>query len=111
MAEGASHGVVAGSSTGALRERSDGTIDLAAIRDAFRDPTDVHEPITGLVTIENTHAHSMGQPLTPEYTAAAGAVAHERGVPLHVDGARFWNAVVALGVTARQLAAPADSVS
>jgi threonine aldolase len=111
MDEAASHAVVVGSSIRALPERPDGTIDLAAIRDAFRDPTDVHEPITGLVAIENTHAHSMGQPLTPAYTAAVGAIAHERGVPLHVDGARFWNAVVALGVTARELAAPADSVS
>jgi threonine aldolase len=111
MDEAASHAVVVGSSIRALPERPDGTIDLAAIRDAFRDPTDVHEPITGLVAIENTHAHSMGQPLTPAYTAAVGAIAHERGVPLHVDGARFWNAVVALGVTPRELAAPADSVS
>jgi threonine aldolase len=38
-------------------------------------------------------------------------VAHERGVPLHIDGARFFNAVVALGVSARDLAAPADSVT
>jgi threonine aldolase len=111
MDEAASHAVVVGSSIRALPERPDGTIDLAAIRDAFRDPTDVHEPITGLVAIENTHAHSMGQPLTPAYTAAVGAIAHERGVPLHVDGARFWNAVVALGVAPRELAAPADSVS
>ncbi|MEZ0240370.1 MAG: GntG family PLP-dependent aldolase [Chloroflexota bacterium] len=111
MDEAASHAVVVGSSIRALPERPDGTIDLAGIRDAFRDPTDVHEPITGLVAIENTHAHSMGQPLTPAYTAAVGAIAHERGVPLHIDGARFWNAVVALGVTARALAAPADSVS
>jgi threonine aldolase len=111
MDEAASHAVVVGSSIRALPERPDGTIDLAEIRDAFRDPTDVHEPITGLVAIENTHAHSMGQPLTPAYTAAVGAIAHERGVPLHVDGARFWNAVVALGVTARELAAPAESVS
>ncbi|HYN70391.1 MAG TPA: GntG family PLP-dependent aldolase [Candidatus Eisenbacteria bacterium] len=111
MDEAASHAVVVGSSIRVLPDRPDGTLDLTAIRDAFRDPTDVHEPITGLVAIENTHAHSMGQPLTPAYTAAVAAVAHERGVPLHVDGARFWNAVVALGLTARELAAPADSVS
>ena len=111
MDEAASHAVVVGSSIRALPERPDGTIDLAAIGDAFRDPTDVHEPITGLVAIENTHAHSMGQPLTAAYTAAVAAIAHERGVPLHVDGARIWNAVVALGVDARELAGPADSVS
>jgi threonine aldolase len=53
----------------------------------------------------------MGQPLTAAYTARIAAIAHERGVPLHVDGARFWNAVVALGVSGRELAAPADSVT
>jgi threonine aldolase len=111
MDEAASHAVVVGASVRALDERSDGTLDLDAVREAFRDPSDPHEPITGLVAIENTHAHSMGQPLTVEYTRAAAAVAHAGGVPLHIDGARFWNAVVALGTTGRELAEPADSVS
>ncbi len=109
--EAASHAVVVGASIRTIREGPDGTLDLDAVRNAFRDPTDPHEPITGLITIENTVAHAMGQPLTPTYTAAIGAIALERGVPLHVDGARFWNAVVALGVSPRDLAGPADSVS
>jgi threonine aldolase len=71
----------------------------------------VHEPITGLVAIENTNAHSMGQPLSVDYTRAIADVAHGRGVPLHVDGARFWNAVVALGAEPTELAGPADSVT
>ena len=82
-----------------MPERPDGTLDLDELDEAFRDPSDPHEPITGLVAIENTHAHSMGQPLTLEYTRRVAAIAHEHGVPLHVDGARFFNAVVALGVT------------
>ena len=109
--EAASHAVVAGASVRTLGERSDGTLDLDAVRDAFRDATDVHQPRTGLVTIENANAHSMGQPLTPAYTAEIAAIAHERGVPLHIDGARFWNAVVALGVAPTELAGPADSLS
>jgi threonine aldolase len=109
--EAAGHAVIVGTSIRALRERPDGTLDPAEIADAFRDPSDPHEPITGLVTIENTHAHSMAQPLSVDYTASVAAVAHERGVPLHVDGARFFNAVVAQGVTARELAGPADSVT
>jgi threonine aldolase len=109
--EAAGHAVIVGTSIRALRERPDGTLDPAEIGDAFRDPSDPHEPITGLVTIENTHAHSMAQPLSVDYTASVAAVAHERGVPLHVDGARFFNAVVAQGVTARELAGPADSVT
>ena len=111
MDEAAGHAVIVGTSIRAIQERPDGSMDPALIRDAFRDPTDVHEPITGLIAIENTSAHSMGQPLTPAYTAEVGAIAHERGVPLHIDGARFWNAVVALGVKPTDLAGPADSVT
>ena len=109
--EAAGHAVIVGTSIRALEERPDGTLDLDEIDAAFRDPGDPHEPITGLVTIENTHAHSMGQPLTPEYTRAVAEIAHRHGVPLHVDGARFWDAVVALGVGPRDLAGPADSVT
>jgi threonine aldolase len=56
----------------------------------------------------------MGQPLTPAYTREVAAIARRHGVPLHIDGARFWNAVVAqrpAGVTARDLADPADTVT
>jgi threonine aldolase len=109
--EAAGHAVVVGASIRSLQERPDGTLDPQEMADAFRDPSDLHEPITGLITLENAHAHSMGQPLTPAYTATIAAVAHERGVPLHIDGARLWNAAVALGVTGADLAAPADSVT
>ena len=109
--EAAGHAVIVGASIRALEDRPDGTVDLADIEAAFRDPNDPHEPITGLITIENTHAHSMGQPLTPGYTRQVAAIAHARGVPLHVDGARFWNAVVAQGVHPTELADPADTVT
>jgi threonine aldolase len=109
--EAASHAVVVGSSIRTLREQPDGTLDLAQVEAAFRDPSDVHDPITGLVAIENSNANSMGQPLTAAYTADVAALAHRHGVPLYVDGARFWNAVVALGVTGHELAAAADTMS
>ena len=109
--EAAGHAVVVGTSVRALRERADGTMDLDEIREAFRDASDPHQPITGLVVIENTHAHSMGRPLSVAYESQVAAIAHERGVPLHIDGARFWNAAIALGVSGAELAAPADSVT
>ncbi|HEX5465461.1 MAG TPA: GntG family PLP-dependent aldolase [Candidatus Limnocylindrales bacterium] len=109
--EAAGHAVVTGASMRGLPARPDGTMDPQAIRDAFRDPQDLHEPITALIVLENTHAHTMGQPLTAAYTAEVAAIAHEGGVPLHVDGARIWNAAVALGTTARDLLAPADSAT
>jgi threonine aldolase len=109
--EAAGHAVIVGTSIRALDDRPDGTIDPAEIEAAFRDPMDPHEPISGLITIENTHAHSMGQPLTPAYTAEVAAIARRHDVPLHVDGARFWDAVVAQRVAATDLAGPADTVS
>ena len=74
--EAAGHAVIVGTSIRSLEDRPDGTVDPAEIDAAFRDPTDPHEPITGLVTIENTHAHSMGQPLTPAYTRQVADIAH-----------------------------------
>jgi threonine aldolase len=112
--EAAGHAVVVGASARSLPERPDGTIDPAAIDAAFRDPTDLHEPLSGLVALENTHAHSMGRPLTPAYEREVAAIARRHDVPVHLDGARFWNAVVAQrpdGVTARALAEPADTVT
>lgn len=109
--EAAGHAVIVGTSIRQLAERPDGTLDPDEIVAAFRNPLDEHEPITGLIALENTHSHSMGQPLTAAYTARVAAIARERGVKLHIDGARFWNAAVALGVSGRDLAAPADSVT
>jgi len=111
MDEAAGHAVVVGASVRALADEADGTIDPAAIEAAFRDPEDPHEPVTGLIAIENTHAHSMGRPLPIAYEEAVAAIARRNGVPLHLDGARFFNAVVALGVSPAALAAPADSVT
>ena len=109
--EAANHAVVVGASVAQLRDKPDGTLDLDEIRDAFRDPTDAHQPRTSLVVIENAHSHSMNQPLPSAYVAAVAQIAHDRGVPLHIDGARFFNATVALGVSPAKLAAPADSVA
>jgi threonine aldolase len=109
--EAASHAVVVGASVRPIEEQQDGTLDLDEVRDAFRDPADVHDPITGLVVFENASAHANNQPVPSTYVRNLAAVAHERGAPLHVDGARFWNAVVALDEDPRELAGAADSVT
>jgi threonine aldolase len=109
--EAANFAVVVGASMKLLPWDEHGRMDLDAIRRAFRDPSDVHDPITSLVIIENTHADSMAQPLPADYMAAVADIAHERGVPLHVDGARIFNAQVALGTPVRELLAHADSAS
>jgi threonine aldolase len=109
--EAASYAVVVGASLRPIQEQPDGTLDLRAVREAFRDPTDVHDPITGLVVFENACAHADNQPVPSAYVREIAALAHEGGVPLHIDGARFWNTVVALDEDPRQLAGPADSVT
>jgi len=64
----------------------------------------------GLVCLENTHMRCGGTLLTAAYTQQIGSIAHERGVPLHLDGARIFNAAVALGVPVASLVQDVDSV-
>ncbi len=82
----------------------------AQVREALR-PSNIHIPPTGLVCLENTHNRHGGTCCTPEEIAAVAAVAHEAGVPVHLDGARLFNAAVALGRPARDFARNVDSVT
>lgn len=93
-----------------LPNQPDGTLDLEAIQAAIRGE-DVHQPITRLIVLENTHNMCGGVPLRAEYTRAVGELAHRRGLRFHLDGARIFNAAVALGVEAKELARPANSVT
>jgi threonine aldolase len=93
-----------------LVNQSDGTLVLDDIQGAVR-PDDPHAPITRLVALENTQNYCGGVPLSVEYTNAVGKLAHEQGLLLHIDGARIFNAAAALDISARELVAPADSVT
>ena len=72
---------------------------------------DMHEPITRLIALENTHNRCGGSVLPLDYTNEVGEFAKERGIALHLDGARIFNAAAALSATAKELAAPFDSVT
>jgi threonine aldolase len=93
-----------------LPNQPDGTLTLSDIEGAIR-PDNVHFPRTRLIVLENTHNLCGGHPLDTDYMTAVGDVARRHGLKIHVDGARFFNAAVALGVPAAKLAAEADSVS
>jgi threonine aldolase len=93
-----------------IPNQPDGRLLLEDIRLAIRSD-DAHHPITRLITLENTHNRCGGVALTVEYTQAVGRLAREHNLRLHLDGARVFNAAVALGVTAAELTAPVDSVS
>lgn len=88
----------------------DGTLDLAEISAHIRADND-HYPVSRLICLENTHNRCGGRVLPPAYVDAVGALAHARGLRLHVDGARLWNAAVALHLPPSRLVAAADSVS
>ena len=89
----------------------DGTIALKDLENALRNPEDVHEPISRLVILENTQNACGGVPLSFEYTESVAAFARKHGLLLHLDGARIFNAAVALGLPASRLAEPADSIT
>ena len=93
-----------------VRNQLDGTMSLGEIRAAIRG-ADIHAPRTRLICIENTHNRCGGVPLTVEYTQQVADLAHEHGLCLHIDGARLFNAAVALGVDACHLVRGADSVT
>ena len=108
------HSEVAGASVvGGLQlrplETPDGRLQPEQVRAAIREP-DIHQPPTGLLCLENTHNRRGGTCLSSPQTQALCDVAHEASFPVHLDGARVFNAAVALDVDARQLTGPVDSV-
>src|ERR1700730_14584680 len=108
------HSEVAGASVvGGLQlrplETQDGRLQPEQVRAAIREP-DIHQPRTGLLCLENTHNRRGGTCLSPKQTAAVSDVALESGFPVHLGGARVFNAAVAQGINVRQLTGPVDSV-
>jgi threonine aldolase len=87
-----------------------GLFDAAQMLAAIKPP-DHHYPRTRLIALENTHNRAGGRVFPQRDVEAIASAAHERGLFVHLDGARVWNASVATGVAVAQLAAPADSVS
>lgn len=108
--EQGSAAVVGGLHPRTVPNQPDGTLDLNHIEAAIRGD-DVHFPRTRLICLENTHNRCGGAVLDPAYLQAVGALARRHDLKLHVDGARLFNAAVALGVDVKELAAEADSVS
>lgn len=90
--------------------RPNGTLDVEVIEAAVR-PDNVHFPPTRLICLENTHNRCGGAVLAPAYMAEVRAAADRHGLAVHLDGARLFNAAVALGVPAADLARDADSVT
>jgi threonine aldolase len=93
-----------------IPNQPDGTLRMEDIEAAIR-ADNIHFPRTRLICLENTHNRCYGAALTPEYTAAVVALARRRGLLVHLDGARIFNAAVSLGVDCRELTRGVDSVN
>jgi threonine aldolase len=88
-----------------------GVMSPRQIVDSIRPRDDPHQPITAAVTFENTHNRHGGVVWPLEDLRAASDAAHEQGLRVHLDGARIFNASVALGVKASDIADCADTVT
>jgi len=93
-----------------VSNQPDGTLRLEDIEAAIR-PDNVHFPRTRLICLENTHNRCYGTPLRPEYMDAVGELARRHGLAVHLDGARIFNAAMALGVDVKKLTCHADSIT
>ncbi|MDR2631155.1 MAG: DegT/DnrJ/EryC1/StrS family aminotransferase [Spirochaetaceae bacterium] len=84
-----------------------GVLPLDTVRRYLRK-RDLHTPATSLLCLEN--AHSLGRVVSLADMEAIKGLAEGAGLPVHLDGARIFNAALALGVDAREIAARTDSV-
>ena len=87
----------------ALRNDESGRLNPDDVEKSLRGPN-IHYPVTTLLCLENTHNRCGGAVLTAEYTAEICQLAHEHGLKVHLDGARIFNAAVALGISPGLLA-------
>ncbi|MDE2899798.1 MAG: aminotransferase class I/II-fold pyridoxal phosphate-dependent enzyme [Chloroflexota bacterium] len=108
--ESAGSAAVAGTLLRAVPNDDRGRLDPGDVSHAIRAYRPGVSP-TGMVALENTHNRCSGAALTPEDTKEVAEVAHAHGLPLHLDGARIFNAAVAQEIPVDVLAGHADSVT
>ncbi len=110
LAEQGGSAAVGGIHPRTVPNQPDGKLDLEDIEFAIRDDN-IHFPRTRLIILENTNNSCNGYPLDVDYMQSVGVLARRHGLKVHVDGARIFNAAVALNVNPKSLTAEADSVS
>ena len=92
-----------------IPNNDDGTLSPSAIEKAVRH-ADIHYPPTRLICLENTHNYCQGSPLTPTYMQEVADIAKKHSLKIHLDGARLFNAAVALNIDVALLVQNVDSV-
>jgi threonine aldolase len=92
-----------------LKNKDDGTIDLKQLANAIRR-SNIHYPPTRLICLENTHNFCFGTPIKVDYSAKVSDLAKSNNLKIHLDGARIFNAAIALNLDVKELTQHADSV-
>lgn len=98
-----------GAQAAVVPNQADGSLDLAQVSDTIRD-ADIHHPRTRLICLENTQNICGGVVVPLEAMRATRELARARGLAVHLDGARLFNAAVALGRPATDITGHVDSV-
>jgi len=93
-----------------LPNQPDGSLLLSDLEAGIRDD-DPHEPITRLICLENTHNRCGGTYQTPQYMQQVSEFARARGLKVHLDGARLFNASIAQGMDVKELTRHVDSLT
>jgi threonine aldolase len=93
-----------------LLDSPDGIPDAEHVMAAVRE-TNIHQPVSSLLSIENTHNRRGGAAVDTDRVHTAARAAHSLGLRVHCDGARLFNAAVALGVSPAELVDECDTVS
>ena len=93
-----------------LQNIQDGTFDIQQVQDAIRDD-DIHEPNTSLITIENTHNACGGKVLPLSFLDSIYEIGKKNNIPVHMDGARLWNALQETNLRPVEISGYTDSIS
>jgi len=108
--EGGGASVLGGIALHPVTTLPSGELPLEKLANSMRDPYDEHEARTKLICLENTHNRCGGTVLSPDYMRSVHAFAKQNGLDVHLDGARLFNAAVALGIEASEITAHVDTV-
>ncbi|CAH1115903.1 unnamed protein product [Phaedon cochleariae] len=101
---------IAGVQCQPMKNKDDGTFSLDELREKIRKNPDIHEPISSLIVIENTHNLCGGKVLPLDWIEKVGSIGSDNNIAVHMDGARLFNAAIHLKVMPKRVVRDVDSV-
>ena len=94
-----------------ISNRDNGELDLDELKAEVFTANDAHFAMPSLVVLENTHNRCGGSPVKLSHLAEVRELANHRALPMHLDGARIFNAAIALETSAKEIASYPDTVT